>query len=82
MACEYLKLKLVCRLVYSIVSQYGEQCMYVDIMTGEKLSSFYVANKKLVYCSVRSSSRRGGDGVKGSWKGGNRYFSRLHVSHY
>ena len=33
-----------------------------DIITGEKLSSIYLANKELVYCSVRSYSSRGKKG--------------------
>ena len=37
---------------------------YVDILTGGNLSSIYVANMDLINWSVRSSSRRGGDGVK------------------
>ena len=31
-------------------------------MTGEKLSSIWVANMDITYWSVRSSSRSGGDG--------------------
>ena len=37
----------------------------VDIMTGEKLSSIYVANMDIIYWTVRSSITRGwgrGDG--------------------
>ena len=37
--------------------------MYVDILTGENLSSIYLSN--MDSWSVRSSIRRGGDGVKG-----------------
>ena len=39
--------------------------IYVDIMTGEKLSSAEVANMDISYWSVCSSSRRRVDGVKG-----------------
>ena len=35
---------------------------YVDVLTGENLSSIQVANMDLIYWSVRSSSRRGGYG--------------------
>ena len=38
---------------------------YVDILTGEKLSLIGLANIELVYWSIRSSSWRGGDWVKG-----------------
>ena len=37
----------------------------MDIMTGEKMSSIYVANMEIIYWSVRSSSWRGGYGVIG-----------------
>ena len=37
----------------------------MDILTRVNLSSIYVANMDLINWSVRSSSRRGGDGVKG-----------------
>ena len=37
-----------------------EYITYVNIMTGETI---YVANMELIYWSVRSSNRRGGDGV-------------------
>ena len=33
-------------------------------MKEEKLSSIYVDNMDIIYCSVCSSSKRGGDGVK------------------
>ena len=36
----------------------------MDIMTGGKLSSIWLANMKLIYWSVRSSGRRGGDEIK------------------
>ena len=36
--------------------------IYVDIMTGEKLSSIYIADMDITYWSVRSTSRRGGHG--------------------
>ena len=39
---------------------------YVDILTGEKLSSILVANMYLIYWSVRSFIRRGGICLKGS----------------
>ena len=35
----------------------------MDILTGENLASLYVADIKLIYWPVRSSSRRGRDGV-------------------
>ena len=38
--------------------------IYVDIVTGDKLFLFWVANMYIIYCSDHSSSRRGGDGVK------------------
>ena len=38
--------------------------IYVDIMTGEKIISIYVANNIIIYWLVRSSSERGGDGVQ------------------
>ena len=34
-------------------------------MTGGKLSSIWVANKDIIYWSVQTSSKRGGNGVKG-----------------
>ena len=37
---------------------------YVDILTEENLSSFQTVNMDLIYWSVISSSRRGGNGVK------------------
>ena len=36
----------------------------MDIMTGEKLSSIWLANMELIYWSVHSSRRIGGNGVK------------------
>ena len=42
--------------------------IYVDITTGEKLSSIQLANMKLIYWLVRSASRRGRGGVKGKGK--------------
>ena len=47
-------------------------------MTGEKLSSIWVANMEIIYWSDRSSSMRGGD--VGKWV--DRYFSQLQVSLY
>ena len=38
---------------------------YMDVMTGGKLSSIIVANMDIIYWSARSSSRKGGYGVKG-----------------
>ena len=38
--------------------------IYVDIMTGEKIISIYVANNVIIYWLVRSSSKRGGDCVQ------------------
>ena len=38
--------------------------IYVDILTGEKLSSIWLANMDLFYWSVCLSRRRGGDFVK------------------
>ena len=49
--------------------------MNLDVLTGKKLTSFQVADMEIIYWSVRSSSRWGGDrikvrdGVKG-WMGG------------
>ena len=44
----------------------------LDIMTGEKLLSNKVANIDIIYWSVRSFSRRGGDWLKmvdgGGWR--------------
>ena len=37
----------------------------MDIKTGGKFSSIWVAISIVIYCSVRSSSWRGGDGVNG-----------------
>ena len=37
---------------------------YVDILTEENLSSFQAVNIYIIYWSVRSSSRRGGNRVK------------------
>ena len=48
--------------------------LYVDTMTGVNLSLIQVANMDLLYWSVRSFSRKGGDGVKGL-DGGYRFFS-------
>ena len=39
--------------------------IYLDILTGKILSSIYLASMDITYWSVRSSSRRGGFGVKG-----------------
>ena len=38
--------------------------VYVDILTGENSSSIKVANMELVYWSVHSSRRRGGNEVR------------------
>ena len=45
--------------------------IYVDILTGEKLLSIYVANMDITYWSVCSFSKRGGNEVNGV----DRYFS-------
>ena len=37
----------------------------VDIETRDHFSSIKIAYKELLYWSVRSSGRRGGDGIKG-----------------
>ena len=42
----------------------GCKLLYVDVMTGEKLSLILVTNMDISYWSARSSSRRGWDGVK------------------
>ena len=56
---------VLCFLIFQEIPLSNNGCrIYVDIMTGEKLSSFYPANIELVYWSVRSSSRRGVYGVK------------------
>ena len=55
--------------------------IFVDNRTGEKLSSIKVGNMDIIYWSVCSSSRRGGNGVKGV-NVGERYFSRLQDSIY
>ena len=47
----------------------------MDIMTEDKLSSIKVAIMDITYWSVRSSSRRGGDGVKGVDGGGTLFYS-------
>ena len=39
--------------------------IYVDIMTGGKLLIIQVANMDITYWSVRLSSRRVGEGLKG-----------------
>ena len=52
--------------------------IYMDIMSGEKLSSIKLANMVLIDCSVCSFRRRGG-GVK-VVEGGNRYCSLMSVS--
>ena len=44
---------------------YNRYRICVDIMTEKKLSSIPVAIMDIIYWSVRSSSRRGGDRVKG-----------------
>ncbi len=56
----------------------------MDILTGETLLSIKGAKMDLIYGSFRSSSGRGGDGVKG-WMGGivivascEYFFIRLH----
>ena len=55
--------------------------IHVDIMTGEKLSSIYVAIFPVIYWSVRSSSRRGGhDAKRGGWD--DQATSKLQVSLY
>ena len=75
---------LLCYVCDSDTTNNGCNCtiivIYVDIMTGEKLSSIQLANMELVHWSVRSSNRRGGR--QRGWKGGNRYFSPLQVSLY
>ena len=53
----------------------------MDILTGENFSFNKIATMKLIYWPVRSSSRRGGDGVK-RINGKHRYFSQLRVSLY
>ena len=60
--------------------------MYVAIITGQKLSSIFVAIMGISYWLVRSYSRRGGDRVKGVDAGGmiiilaiyRFYFIRIH----
>ena len=54
---------------------------YMDILTGEILSSIKVAKMDLIYWSVRLSSRKERDGVK-SVAGRYHYFSQLKVSLY
>ena len=49
----------------------------MDIMTADKLYSNSVANTDITYWSVRSSSRKGEDGVKGVDVG---LFYRMFVS--
>ena len=41
--------------------------IYVDMLTGENLSSIYRPYFDLIYWSVRSSSKRRGNVVKGDW---------------
>ncbi len=53
----------------------------VEILTGEKSSSIQLDNMEHIYWSVRPSSKRGGDGIKGV-DGGYRYFSQLKVLLY
>ena len=55
--------------------------VYVDILTGEYLSSIQVAYMDLIYWSVSSSSRRGGYGVK-VVDGGYCYFSPMELALY
>ena len=55
--------------------------LYVDILTGENFSFNKIATMKLIYWPVRSSSKRGGDGVK-RINGKHRYCSQLRVSLY
>ena len=43
----------------------NEYKKYVDILTEENLSSIYLANMNLIYWSVRSSCKRGGDTING-----------------
>ena len=50
-------------------------------MTREKLSSILLANTDLIYCVVRTSSKRELDGMKGMDEG-HRYFSHLRASLY
>ena len=51
----------------------------MDIMTGENLSSILAAKMDIIYWPVRSSSRKGGDGVK-EVDSEDCYFSQLLVS--
>ena len=44
-----------------ILILYNGYRIYVDIMTGKKLSSISVANMDITYLSVRASTRRGED---------------------
>ncbi len=62
------------------LQKWPKKIIYVDIMTGEKLSSIKLVNIELIYWSERSSSRWGGDWVNGV-KGGI-FFGPLHVSLY
>ena len=64
--------------LFCVLSDNG-YIIYVDIMTAEKLSSILVANMDIIYWSVRLSSRRGGDCVKGI-DGADRYFIQILVS--
>ena len=50
--------------------------IYLDILTGTKLSSIYLASMDITYWSVRSFSRKGGDGAK---RADGRYISQVQV---
>ena len=75
MITEHLLYNLLCSFVYFLlryiwmfslpIFHSNGYNIYVDIMTGEKLSSIKDANMELTYWSARYSSRREGDGVKG-----------------
>ena len=55
-----LLIKKVSKILPPIFTSLNRYRIYVIILTGEKLSSIYIANKDLINWSVRSSSRRVG----------------------
>ena len=66
-----LNFNLTYRCGWRVIMEGGDNGykIYVDIITGEKLWTILVANIDIIYWSVRSSSKRGGDGVKGVDRG-------------
>ena len=77
--CVYVCV-FVCVCVCVCACNIGNYTTTHDIGTGRDRYALIVM--ELVYWSVCSSRMRGGDEVEGVKRGGDRYFSPLHVSLY